>query len=64
MKKSDITVCAVKPVAPPDLGLDLPISERENFLKILNHEKPMWMGNQYALHSGGCAKPIRICRAA
>ena len=37
MKKSDITVCAVKPVAPPDLGLDLPISERENFLKILNH---------------------------
>ena len=40
MKKSDITVCAVQPVAPPDLGLDLPISERENFLKIL---KKMFM---------------------
>ena len=56
MKKSDITVCAVKPVAPPDLGLDLPISERENFLKILNHEKPMWMGNQYRTTQWGMCK--------
>ena len=47
MKISEIEVCAVKPVAPPKLDIELPISERDNFLKALNHEKPLWMPNQY-----------------
>ena len=47
MKISEIEVCAVKPVAPPKLDVALPVSERENFLKALNHEKPCWMPNQY-----------------
>ena len=38
MKISEIEVCAVKPVAPPKLDVALPVSERENFLKALNHE--------------------------
>ena len=41
MKISEIEVCAVKPVAPPKLDVALPVSERENFLKALNHEKPV-----------------------
>ena len=47
MKISEIEVCALKPVAPPALEVDLPTSERDNFLKALNHKKPLWMPNQY-----------------
>lgn len=47
MKRSEIQVCAVKPIKPPALDVKLPCSERENFLRALNHEKPLWMGNQY-----------------
>lgn len=56
MKCSDIKVSAIKPISPPDLGLDLPISERENFLRVLNHEKPVWMGNQYRTTQFGMCK--------
>ena len=36
------------PVMPnvfPKLKLDYPISERENFLRMMRHEKPLWMPN-------------------
>jgi hypothetical protein len=32
----------------PRAERDLPISERENLLRALNHEKPLWMPNLYA----------------
>ncbi|MDR3364666.1 MAG: hypothetical protein LBS91_06965 [Clostridiales Family XIII bacterium] len=41
---SDIQIPAM-PESFPKIRRDYPISERENFLRMLRHEKPLWMPN-------------------